>query len=653
VVEIAKLREFMRTQAEEDRKSRWVQVEGEDLDEALRQAAIELSLPIKQIEYEIREPGKKGTFGVGRKNCVIVAYPAIDPAQLQLTEDSFELGEGEQAGETVDQNGDAIVRLFPEGVFLKVTPPVGNGNRAAEKQVYAQLKERDIERYDKQMIQKTIKSADNRYVKIGDFDYNPANDSIITVDITDFDMKAFIICKPPTGGGADPNFDGLVGFLKTNGVVFGIKEDALRNFMDYPKYNETVLVAEGTSPVNGNDARIIYNFETDRSKIKLKEKNGRVDFKESNVIQNVVEGQALGKKIPPDEGQPGRTVTGKLLPAKDGEDVKFELGKNVSLSDDGMTALASINGQVMLSNNKISVEPVYVVPGDVNLKTGGNVIFLGTVIVKGNVEDGFKVKAAGNIEIMGNVGKSELDAEGDVIVHQGITGKGEGLVRAGRGVWSKFIENAKIDSGDLVVASDGIINSYVNANQRIICQGKRATIVGGHLRAAEEIHAKTLGSVAGSETILDVGFDPKSKERLYELNTRVEEINEGLDKIMQDMATIKKLKEKSSKELPKEKLAYLKEITEKKNSLEEEKQEKQEEVEELQHYLSSLKVKGRISASERVFSGVKLSIKEASLEVRNEYKSVTFVNEKDDIKVTKYIKPEEDYSRPNNAASTD
>jgi len=204
-----------------------------------------------------------------------------------------------------------------------------------------------------------------------------------------------------------------------------------------------------------------------------------------------------------------------------------------------------------------------------------------------------------------------------------------------------------------VVASDGIINSHVNANQRIICQGKRATIVGGHLRAAEEIHAKTLGSVAGSETLLEVGFDPKSKERLYELNTRLEEIDEQLDKIMQDMATIKKLKEKSGKKLPKEKLAYLKEITEKKNNLEEEKTEKQEEIEELQHYLSSLKVKGRISASERVFSGVKLSIKEASLEVRNEYKSVTFVNEKDDIKVTKYIKPEEDYSRPNNAASTD
>jgi len=654
VVELAKIREFMRAQAEEDRKSKWVQVEGEDLDDALRQAAIELALPIKKIEYEVREPGKKGTFGFGRKNCIIVAYPAIDSTAAQFTEDFMETAAEQEDEQAVrDQNGEAIVRLFPEGVFLKVIKPSGNGARATERQVYEQLQKRQIEEYDKHILQKIVKAAEGRYVKLGDFDYNPASDAVLTVDITDFDMKAYILCRPPSPNGADPNFDSIVGFLKSNGVVFGIKEDAIRDFTDHPRYNEQYLVAEGSSPVNGSDARIIFNFEIDRTKIKLKEKNGRVDFKESNVIQNVVEGQALAKKIPPEEGRPGRTVTGKLLPAKDGDDVKFDLGKNVHLSEDGVTALASINGQVVIVNGKINVEPVYVVEGDVSLKTGGNVIFLGTVIVKGNVEDGYKVKAAGNIEVMGNVGKSELDAEGDVIVHQGITGKGRGSVNAGKGVWSKFIENANINAGEVVIASDGIINSHVSANQRIICQGKRATIVGGHLRAAEEIHAKTLGSVAGSETILEVGFDPKSKEQLVTLNTRLEEISEEVEHIKQDMYTIKKLKDKKKNKLPQEKLEYLQEISARKKSLEEEQLEKQAEVEQIQQYLSSLKVKGHISAAERVFTGVILYIKDASLPVRSEYKSVTFVNEDNQIRVTKYIKPEEDYKKPENAATTD
>jgi len=642
----------MRLQAEEDRKSKWVQVEGEDLDDALRQAAIELALPIKKIEYEIREPGKRGTFGLGRKNCVIVAYPSLETAAVPFGDDFLEAEKQEETDEAVrDKDGESIIRLFPEGVFLKVINPAGKGSRPTERDVYAQLQRRKVENYNKNIIQRVVRAADGRYVKIGDFDYNPANDSILTVDITDFDMKAYILCRPPSMSGADPNFDSVVGFLKSNGVVFGINEERIREFTDHPVYNESYLVAEGTSPVNGNDARILFNFETDRTKIKLKEKNGRVDFKESNVIQNVVEGQALAKKIPPEEGRPGRTVSGKLLPAKDGEDVNFDLGKNVHLSDDGVTAQASINGQVVIVNGKINVEPVYVVEGDVNLKTGGNVIFLGTVIVKGNVEDGYKVKAAGNIEVMGNVGKSEIDAEGDVIVHQGITGKSRGIVHAGKGVWSKFIENAHIEAGELVIASDGIINSHVSANQRIICQGKRATIVGGHLRAAEEIHAKTLGSVAGSETILEVGFDPKSKERLVELNTRIEEIREELDHIKQDMFTIKKLKDKRKNKLPKEKLDYLKQISAKKGNLDEELLELQAEMEQLQHYLSSLKVKGRISAAERVFTGVVLYIKDASLPVRSEYKSVTFINEDDQIRVTKYIKPEEEYKTPENAAS--
>ena len=55
-------------------------------------------------------------------------------------------------------------------------------------------------------------------------------------------------------------------------------------------------------------------------------------------------------------------------------------------------------------------------------------MFLGTVFISGNVEDGFSVKASGNIEVKGTVGKSELDAEGDIVVSQGIAGKGDTLI---------------------------------------------------------------------------------------------------------------------------------------------------------------------------------------------------------------------------------
>jgi len=67
-----------------------------------------------------------------------------------------------------------------------------------------------------------------------------------------------------------------------------------------------------------------------------------------------------------------------------------------------------------------------------------------------------------------------------------------------------------------------------------------------------------------------------------------------------------------------------------------------DEAQELRDYLSNLKVAGRISASGTVFPGVRVSIKDAFLEVRNEFKSVTFVSDGETVKVTKYEESDED-----------
>ncbi|WP_319417306.1 FapA family protein [Marispirochaeta aestuarii] len=400
----------------------------------------------------------------------------------------------------------------------------------------------------------------------------------MTVDITDFEMKAYIVVRPPGEGGSDLSYEVIENFLKNNGIIHGLRDETINAFIDRPVYNESILVAEGTKPQDGEDARILYNFERDSNKIQLKEKNGKVDFKEQNIVQNVVEGQVLARKVPAGEGKNGRSVTGKLLPAKNGKDVNLGIGKNVNLSEDGMTAVAAINGQVVIVNDKLNVEPIHVVNGSVNLKTGGNVVFLGTVYVKGGVEDGFKVKAAGNIEVVGNVGKCELDAEGDIIIHQGVNGRRRRHC-PGRPqqCGAKFIENSNVESGENVVVSDGIINSSVDANQRIICQGKRATIVGGHLRASEEVHAKNIGSVAGAETVVEVGYDPKSIESIQRLEKEIKTFDDQLEEIELNIHTLENIK-KMKKALPEEKEQYLEELQGQQRKIEVKRDEKKEEI---------------------------------------------------------------------------
>ncbi len=647
MVTLVQLREYMRKQAEADRAKKSVQVKGATIDEALAQASIELGLPIKKLEYEVLENGSRGNFGIGKKDCILIAYPLIEQEDISSFEESlgFDAGFEHDEDVVIDADSEVIVRLAPEGAFLIVTPPVGKGKKATKKMAMDELKRRGVERIDELMVSNVVKQADGESVRVGDFDYNPVNDAIMAVEIVDFEMAAKIEIQPPGRGGADLSFDAMISFLKNNSVVHGIKEEILEKLQDNPIYGESITVAEGTKPNNGDDAKIMYNFDTEQNKVHIKETDGKVDFKELNLIQNVVEGQILAKKVPAQPGTPGRTVTGKLLPAKEGQDVEIGVGKNVKLSDDGMTLTATCNGQVLLLNDKVNVEPLYVVEGDINMKVG-NIVHLGTVIVKGNVADGFKVKASGNIEIMGTVGKCVLDAEGDIIVHQGITGKSGGQIKSGKTVWSKFIENAIVEVGENVVASDGIINSRVDANRKIVClgRGKRAKIVGGHLRAAEEIIAESFGSTAGSETILEVGYDPKTKERLAQLEEKQEVHTDKLEEINLNISTLAKLK-KAKKKLPEEKEQYLRELVGEKTEIESELASLKDEIEKIQEYLASLKYKGKISAAKQVFPGVKIFIKDAMLEVRNEFKNVTFVNEKNVVKVTKYEQPDEDYSR--------
>ena len=645
MIDFIQLQQLMKERLEQDRNVEIVTTTGATLEEAVAQAAVLLNIPVRKLEYEIVEKGSAGFFGTGKKNWSIKAFERVVTSMADLEDRLESFSGGSQEFVKEDFDGEVFVYLSPEGAFLKATPPKGKGRRASDSDAFKVLKSRFIEDYDSEIVSAIVKEAKAEYVRVGDFERQPLNDSMVTVDIPEGEMKAFITVTPPKAGGCDISFETYLSFLRNSRIVYGVNEEYLREFIDKPIYMEKVAVAEGLKPVNGNDAYIQYNFETDQTKIKLKESSsGRIDFKEINIIQNVVANQPLAKKIHAENGTVGRTVTGKVIPAKNGRDIPLPVGKNVHVGDDGDTIFADINGQVLLASGKINVEPVYTVDGDVNLKTG-NIIFLGTVIIKGSVEDGFTVKAAGNIEVNGTVAKAELDAEGDIIVHQGITGKNGGMVKAGRSLWARFIENATIESGNMVVVSDGIINSQVDAFKRIICRGKRANIVGGRLRASEEINAKSLGSpTSGTETICEVGIDPKSKMQLEILTEKCQQMEKQLDDVQLNLQTLINIK-KQRKSLPEEKEAQLAELMDKRKQLMADLQKTSEEAAKIQEFLNSIKVRGRVSASAKVFPGVKIIIRDVINDVRTEYKSVTFILENNLVRVTKYEEPDAEVDR--------
>jgi uncharacterized protein (DUF342 family) len=648
---------LMRRYLEEDGGKKSLVVEGRTLDEALRDAVVQLDVPLVRIQYEVLEKGVEGVLGAGRKPWKIKAYVA---AEKKVVEVAARKEGGEETTElpTIpvqhDKDGECFVRLSPDGALLKVTAPEGRGKRASERQAIDRLEQRGVRNYDDALVREIIKQASGDYVRVGAFAFNPSNDALFSVDIADQEMKAFVTLTPPGPGGSDLSKDTLLSVLRNNRVVFGVNEAALSELEDRPRYREPVLVAEGLKPQNGRDASAQFNFDTDRSRIHLKEAaDGKVNFRELGLIQNVVAGQPLARRLPPEAGKQGRTVTGKVIPARNGKDAPPPLGRNVHLGEDGLTILADINGQVTFIAGKINVEEILTVQGDVSLKTG-NVMFLGTVIIQGNVEDGYSVKASGNIEVRGNVGRAEIVAEGDVVVHQGVNAKSGGSIFAGKNLWSKFIENATVEVGENLIVSEGIINSSVVANRKIICQGKRAAIVGGKYRACEEINAKTLGSpVGGAETILEVGYDPKSKEKADSLQAQAGKLKRQLDTFDKNIATLNAQKQK--KELAEDKEAILQDFLMRRQDLVGELRALAKEIESLTTYLNGLKAKGRISASGRIYPGVKIRIKDVSEDIRTEAKGLTFYLDNLMIRTTRYEEPEDDILKkgPPDAYSAD
>ena len=124
-------------------------------------------------------------------------------------------------------------------------------------------------------------------------------------------------------GGSEASFDMIKRAILQQDVVEAcIEEDKIKEFVDTPVYDVPFEVAKAIMPVDGHDAYISYNFETDPKKLRAQvDEEGNVDYKKLNNIQNVIADQPLAQKIPAQRGKGGKTLFGRYLEAKNGKDI--------------------------------------------------------------------------------------------------------------------------------------------------------------------------------------------------------------------------------------------------------------------------------------------------------------------------------------------
>lgn len=416
--------------------------------------------------------------------------------------------------------------------------------------------------------------------------------------------------------------DQLLAALAGKGITLGIFRTEIEEFCSSKRYFKELKVAKGRSPVNGRDGSIIYHFNTEQKGSPRELLDGSVNFKDLSLIHNVKNGDLLCEIIPPTKGIAGKDVFGRPVPAKEGKLPMVSIGKNVETSENGLKFTAAVEGRVELANGTLSVEEVYQTSGDVGPETG-NIAFNGTVIIAGNVADGFRVEAKKDILISGLAEGADIKAGENVVINNGMNGMNKGVIFAGGNVTARFLENTTVICGGDFLC-DCALNCKVKAGGSIRMTGKRASLLGGTYVAGDEIVADIIGSQ------LNIGMDVIISPEWYEI-----EINgrkwEELDYMHDDIAELKdKIRDKqreaekfgskiqevvSGKRLlsPTEKAAYIKRMMglreeKMRNVLRLEKKVQRAEEYQLSHEFS-ITVKGE------VFPGVRVSIRGEMLKI--------------------------------------
>ncbi|MDI6736556.1 MAG: FapA family protein [bacterium] len=449
----------------------------------------------------------------------------------------------------------------------------------------------------------------------------------IEIEISPDNMKAFLQINSLGKEGSLTDVNIIMHKLWNASVVHGIKGEVISQIIEQKILGEPIVVAEGSPPVNGDDAIIEYRFTKALKPRLLTDLAGRVDYRDLGLIENVKSGETLATKRAATKGSAGITVTGKQVSARDGSDIPIPAGQNTEIIENGTAVISTANGYITWKESKIGVDTIYRVKGDVNMNVG-NIHFIGTVEIDGDVREGFRVISGENVIINGGIENATIRAEKNIEVKYGIRGK-RGYIYAKGDLKSKFIENTTVEVKGDVIVSDSIIHSNVDAGGNVIVlEGKKGVIIGGRIRAGGEVNAKNIGSISEILTEIEVGIDPSLRQELLALEEMVKIEREELRevKLKSNILTAQGKKDEA--------FICLKECRE----LEESLKSGIEALNQIKKHIAANPA-GKVSVVEQVYPGVSLTIRMKTLLLKIDYKKITFVEKLGEIENLDYKEP--------------
>lgn len=515
----------------------------------------------------------------------------------------------------------------PGGFGIRLFMPQDGGEEIRILELINYLDNQCIE-YNVQKIREAVTAGEDTVVFLGAKSC-PKCDEIYTLTIAEDGMSATVRFYPASETGKRMSFDELFRDLHFKNVKSGIQMQTLQNhFQSEGIYCTDLIAAKGKEPRHGTDARIEYYFNTDLHAKPAMNEDGSVDYFNLNVINYCKKGDVLARIIPEDPGDFGVNIYGNRIKPRDVKKAVLKFGKNILLSDDRLSISSLVDGHVMLADSDVFVSDVYTVE---NVDTAtGNIDFTGSVQVNGNVAANYVVKAGGDVVINGVVEGAYVEAGGNIIIARGMNGMSKGTLKAGGNIVAKFLENATAEAAGYVT-TESSLHSNIIAGTEVIVSGKRGFITGGRVQAADKIEAKTIGAVMGAATLVEVGVNPKLKERFLQLQKEITDIVNSIKGAQPTVVNFATKKARGVK-FTENQITYVKKVA---AQLEEDKkrlESKNNEMLKLQQLFDPSK-RAVVVVTGEVYPGTTITINDVSMTVQSSYKYCRFEKVSGDVKM--------------------
>lgn len=522
----------------------------------------------------------------------------------------------------MDEKDDIEIELKEDGVYLIINNY--NYNYKKTKKIILKMIEKvKVKDVEVLAIDEFLKSKDKSSGEIlisTNKDVNIHNETV-DVYISKEELKATVIFKKEVNG-KKLIYDDLLAAIDKNKVVYGVDYDELEKMFKNRKHDFEYTIAEGVEPINGENGYVEFYFPT--AKIEIKPEileNGKVDYKNLNLVITKNKGDKLAKLFEPKEGKDGINVLGKPIAHKVGKANKLpSAGKNTELIEEENCIYALESGQVIFHNQKkIEILPVFIVERDVDSSTG-NIKFNGSVVVKGMVRSDFFIEATGDIEIHGVVEGASITSENNISLYGGVQGLNKSFIKAKNDVFLKYGAYCNIEAGNNIT-SDSIMHSDVKCGGSITLEGENSVLVGGNIICKDSISAKVIGSRMGTKTdVVVLGLDVDMHSKFESYNELIVQFSKDKNKLLAMNNFIKNVTEELKKNSNDEaiQLKLLKAIKERER-MKDELLKLQDEIKEITPDLTkgaeATSSKGVINVIDRVNPGVTIRIGNSTMKV--------------------------------------